>query len=222
MKLSCNGCRILRKGCSEKCIIRPCLEWINSPESQANATLFLAKFYGRTALLNLINAASQHHAPAVFKSLLYEACGRLVNPTYGSLGLFWTGEWAQCEAAVDAVLTGTKINGVAAFDWVTAGTLGGSDHVPPACDTGHVARGINVDYVRGRTGLKRVGQVTKPKPRVGSADSAWLWKPAWERESVESVEASLVSQDEPNRTALDLELTLGFNCETTSGKKRRY
>lgn len=63
MKMSCNGCRILRKGCTDNCVIRPCLEWINSPESQANATLFLAKFYGRTALLNLIAAAPPHLRP---------------------------------------------------------------------------------------------------------------------------------------------------------------
>ncbi|CAJ1977543.1 unnamed protein product [Sphenostylis stenocarpa] len=123
MKLSCNGCRILRKGCSENCIIRSCLEWINSPESQANATLFLAKFYGRTGFLSLITAAPQHLRPVVFRSLLYEACGRLVNPTYGSLGLFWTGEWAQCEAAVEAVLTGSKINNLTFSPSKTSETL---------------------------------------------------------------------------------------------------
>ncbi|EMS48698.1 hypothetical protein TRIUR3_33679 [Triticum urartu] len=42
MRLSCNGCRVLRKGCSEDCSIRPCLQWIKSPEAQANATVFLA------------------------------------------------------------------------------------------------------------------------------------------------------------------------------------
>ncbi|KAF1868991.1 hypothetical protein Lal_00048271 [Lupinus albus] len=66
MRLSCNGCRILRKGCSDDCIIRPCLEWINCPESQANATLFLAKFYGRAGLLNLINAAPQPLRPVTY------------------------------------------------------------------------------------------------------------------------------------------------------------
>ena len=47
MRLSCNGCRVLRKGCSDACTIRPCLQWIKSPDAQANATVFLAKFYGR-------------------------------------------------------------------------------------------------------------------------------------------------------------------------------
>ncbi|KAG8652249.1 LOB domain-containing protein 42 [Manihot esculenta] len=109
MRMSCNGCRVLRKGCSDDCTIRPCLQWIKSPDSQANATLFLAKFYGRAGLINLIEAGPQHLRPAVFRSLLYEACGRIVNPVYGSVGLLWSGNWVHCQAAVDAVLRGTPI-----------------------------------------------------------------------------------------------------------------
>ncbi|XP_062109463.1 LOB domain-containing protein 42-like [Humulus lupulus] len=109
MRTSCNGCRVLRKGCSDDCAIRPCLQWIKSPDSQAQATLFLAKFYGRTGLLNLINAGPQYLRPAVFKSLLYEACGRIVSPINGSVGLLWTGDWDKCQAAVEAVLAGAPI-----------------------------------------------------------------------------------------------------------------
>ncbi|KAK4759667.1 hypothetical protein SAY87_022798 [Trapa incisa] len=109
MRMSCNGCRVLRKGCSENCSIRPCLQWIKSPESQANATVFLAKFYGRAGLMNLINAGPEHLRPAIFRSLLYEACGRIVNPIYGSVGLLWSGSWPLCQAAVEAVLKGTPI-----------------------------------------------------------------------------------------------------------------
>ncbi|CAA6673154.1 unnamed protein product [Spirodela intermedia] len=109
MRASCNGCRILRKGCSEACTIRPCLEWIKSAESQANATVFLAKFYGRAGLLNLINAGPDHLRPAIFRSLLYEACGRIVNPIYGSVGLLWSGRWQFCQAAVEAVFKGGPI-----------------------------------------------------------------------------------------------------------------
>ncbi|KAM7464337.1 hypothetical protein LguiA_032458 [Lonicera macranthoides] len=97
--MSCNGCRILRKGCDKDCTLRPCLQRIQTPESQANATLFLAKFYGRAGLLNLINAAPPHLRPAVFRSLLYDACGRIINPIYGSVGLMWSGNWHHCQAA---------------------------------------------------------------------------------------------------------------------------
>ncbi|BAD73141.1 seed specific protein Bn15D17A-like [Oryza sativa Japonica Group] len=106
MRMSCNGCRVLRKGCSEGCTIRPCLQWIKTPEAQANATVFLAKFYGRAGLLNLLAAGPDHLRPAVFRSLLYEACGRIVNPIYGSVGLLWSGQWQACQAAVEAVLKG--------------------------------------------------------------------------------------------------------------------
>ncbi|XP_010492486.1 PREDICTED: LOB domain-containing protein 41-like [Camelina sativa] len=95
MRLSCNGCRVLRKGCSENCSIRSSLAWIESPESQANATVFLAKFYGRTGLVNLINAVPNHLRPAIFRSLLHEACGRIVNPIYGSVGLLWSSKTIQ-------------------------------------------------------------------------------------------------------------------------------
>ncbi|XP_060193420.1 LOB domain-containing protein 41-like [Lycium barbarum] len=112
MRMSCNGCRVLRKGCSESCSIRPCLQWIKNPESQANATVFLAKFYGRAGLLNLINAGPDHLRPGIFRSLLYEACGRIVNPIYGSVGLLWSSNWQLCQNAVEAVLRGSPITSI--------------------------------------------------------------------------------------------------------------
>ncbi|CAN4121855.1 unnamed protein product [Withania somnifera] len=107
--MSCNGCRVLRKGCSENCSLRPCLQWIKSPDSQANATLFLAKFYGRAGLINLINAGPHHLRPAIFRSLLYEACGRIINPVNGSVGLMCFGNWQRCQEAVESVLKGSTI-----------------------------------------------------------------------------------------------------------------
>ncbi|XP_057838488.1 LOB domain-containing protein 39 [Cryptomeria japonica] len=108
--MSCNGCRVLRKGCSESCVLRPCLEWINTAQSQANATAFLAKFYGRTGLINLISNGPQSSGPALFRSLLYEACGRILNPIYGSVGLLWSGNWEVCQAGVESILQGNIPN----------------------------------------------------------------------------------------------------------------
>lgn len=110
MRMSCNGCRVLRKGCSESCIIRPCLQWIKNEESQANATVFLAKFYGRAGLMNLISAGPEDLRPAIFRSLLYEACGRMVNPIFGSVGLLCSGNWQLCQAAVESILKGCPIH----------------------------------------------------------------------------------------------------------------
>ncbi|KAF2585314.1 hypothetical protein F2Q70_00036079 [Brassica cretica] len=92
--MSCNGCRVLRKGCSENCILRPCIQWIESAEAQGHATVFVAKFFGRAAL---------------FQSLLYEACGRTVNPVNDAVGLLPTGNWNICQAAVETVLRGGSL-----------------------------------------------------------------------------------------------------------------
>ncbi|KAI6691564.1 hypothetical protein NL676_028392 [Syzygium grande] len=135
MRMSCNGCRVLRKGCGDNCSIRPCLQWIKSPDSQAHATVFLAKFYGRAGLMNLINAGPEHLRPAIFRSLLYEACGRILNPIYGSVGLLWSGSWQLCHAATEAVLSGMPITPIASASTSEAAT-------PPlkAYDIRHVPR----------------------------------------------------------------------------------
>ncbi|KAJ0040091.1 hypothetical protein Pint_27921 [Pistacia integerrima] len=107
--MSCNGCRVLRKGCSESCILRPCLQWIESPEAQGHATVFVAKFFGRAGLMSFISAVPESQRPALFQSLLFEACGRTVNPVNGAVGLLWTGNWHVCQAAVEAVLHGRTL-----------------------------------------------------------------------------------------------------------------
>lgn len=104
--MSCNGCRVLRKGCSESCILRPCLQWIETPEAQGHATVFVAKFFGRAGLMSFISNVPETQRPALFQSLLFEACGRTVNPINGAVGLLWTGNWHVCQAAVETVLRG--------------------------------------------------------------------------------------------------------------------
>ncbi|XP_058069907.1 LOB domain-containing protein 37-like [Magnolia sinica] len=111
--MSCNGCRVLRKGCSESCILRPCLQWIDSPESQGHATVFVAKFFGRAGLMSFISAVPENQRPALFQSLLFEACGRTVNPVNGAVGLLWTGNWHVCQAAVETVLRGGTLRAMA-------------------------------------------------------------------------------------------------------------
>ncbi|KAJ7966541.1 putative LOB domain-containing protein [Quillaja saponaria] len=104
--MSCNGCRVLRKGCSDTCTLRSCLHWIDSPESQGHATLFLARFFGRSDLMAFISSVSESKRPALFQSLLFEACGRTVNPVNGAVGLLWSGNWHVCQAAVETVFSG--------------------------------------------------------------------------------------------------------------------
>ncbi|KAG0608684.1 hypothetical protein M758_8G124300 [Ceratodon purpureus] len=107
--MSCNGCRVLRKGCSESCILRPCLQWIESADAQGHATVFVAKFFGRAGLMGFITAVPENQRPALFQSLLYEACGRTVNPVFGAVGLLWAGNWHVCQAAVETVLKGGSL-----------------------------------------------------------------------------------------------------------------
>ncbi|KAI8032157.1 LOB domain-containing protein 38 [Camellia lanceoleosa] len=113
--MSCNGCRVLRKGCSENCILRSCLQSIDSPDSQAHATLFVAKFFGRAGLMSFISSVPPNQRPDLFQSLLFEACGRTVNPVNGAVGLLWTGNWHVCQAAVQTVLRGGTLRPIPEF-----------------------------------------------------------------------------------------------------------
>ncbi|KAJ8630662.1 hypothetical protein MRB53_023985 [Persea americana] len=222
--MSCNGCRVLRKGCSDTCSIRPCLDWIQNPESQANATLFLAKFYGRAGLMNLLSAGPENLRPAVFRSLLYEACGRIVNPIYGSVGLLWSGSWQLCQAAVEAVLDGKPIvQAITDFAPVTG---------PPAkaYDIRHVSKEENSVTQE----LHRVttrGLFKKPNSRLDSA-ADWFSKPGerngrgpshdssltHQTESRSSVEAALVGRAQSSSQAdAELELRLGIGSVSKEG-----
>ncbi|EEF28973.1 LOB domain-containing protein, putative [Ricinus communis] len=236
MRLSCSGCRVLRKGCSDDCTIKPCLQWLNSPKSQANATLFLAKFYGRAGLINLINAGPQHLRPAIFKSLLYEACGRIVNPVYGSVGLLWTRNWQLCQAAVEAVLRGEPIKQISSSNELAIN----------ACEIRHVYKDDSLATMpavsdqlhkikrKPKSQFKR--SASKPKLKVepalefeaetgllslsglASHDSGVSWRPTIDSDSgegdsmsAETVEASLAKLDEQaDGSNVELELTLGL------------
>ncbi|XP_030446251.2 LOB domain-containing protein 40-like [Syzygium oleosum] len=204
MRMSCNGCRVLRKGCSDNCSIRPCLQWIKSPESQAHATVFLAKFYGRAGLLNLLNAGPDHLRPAIFRSLLYEACGRIVNPIYGSVGLLWSGSWQLCQAAVEAVLKGLPITPIAS-------EAAANSHAPPSkvYDIRHVSKeetaaaaaasasaAADLRRVRARCRFKRSGA----KARSSSSSAGDAAASGMESAPAHDEPAAKCSDDEPNRS----------------------
>ncbi|KAJ4780961.1 LOB domain-containing protein [Rhynchospora pubera] len=234
MRLSCNGCRVLRKGCSESCSIRPCLQWIKSPEAQAHATVFLAKFYGRAGLLNLINSGTVQLRPAIFRSLMYEACGRIVNPIYGSVGLISSGCWPMVEAAVEAVLKGEPIVSIPS-------NYAAAAPVPhPTCDIRHVSKIVPVAELHKvskttRTRFKRIGKGNKatpphhpqpesepePEPSHNSSNEGPIEQNSHGAEhtvSVDTVDAgSHVSQGEPEPVVdcedVALDLTVGFGFD---------
>ncbi|KAK4340169.1 hypothetical protein RND71_041631 [Anisodus tanguticus] len=109
--MSCNGCRILRKGCNENCILRQSLQGIESSHTQANATVFVAKFFGRAGLMSLLSSVPESQRPA---------CGRTVNPVHGAVGLLWTGNWHVCQSAVETVLKGGVLRPLPDFSSVMA------------------------------------------------------------------------------------------------------
>ncbi|CAL5209837.1 unnamed protein product [Lathyrus oleraceus] len=104
--MSCNGCRVLRKGCSEDCMLRDSLTWIQNPQAQGNATLFVAKFFGRATLMSSLSSVPPNQRSGLFQSLMYEAVGRTINPVNGAVGLLWTGRWRFCQLGVEQVLRG--------------------------------------------------------------------------------------------------------------------
>ncbi|KAE8730409.1 LOB domain-containing protein 38 [Hibiscus syriacus] len=113
--MSCNGCRVLRKGCSEDCVLRQSLQCIDNPQAQAHATVFVAKFFGRAGLMSFLSSVAAPQRPALFQSLLFEAVGRAVNPVSGAVGLLWTGNWNACLSAVQTVLRGGTLQPLPEF-----------------------------------------------------------------------------------------------------------
>lgn len=206
--MSCNGCRVLRKGCSEDCSIRPCLEWIKCPQSQANATLFLAKFYGRAGLINLINSGSENLRPAIFRSLLYEACGRIVNPIYGSVGLLWSGSWHLCQAAVEAVLKGEPITPIDS-------EADENERSPPfkAYDIRHVSKDENSEETKQVRTRSRFRRAMKPKPskEVGSGSGS---SSAKEVDRSKSQESSLSQPGKDSESGVSVETSILFHDES--------
>lgn len=80
--MSCNGCRVLRKGCSESCILRPCLQWIESADAQGHATVFVAKFFGRAGLMGFISAVPEYQRAGSYLSILICLLFSIAHCTY--------------------------------------------------------------------------------------------------------------------------------------------
>ena len=160
---------------------------------------------------------------AAFKSLLHEACGRIVNPILGCSGLLSSGRWDLCEAALEAVLSGAPITEV----WSSE-----SGSMLKACDIRHVANKGNLHKVKSR--FKRSGRSGNGngngngKRKGGIELEGWGWGSdqewgsgvsehrsdnggdAADSCSVETVEAEAQPQAPCDDGELDLNLTLGL------------
>ncbi|KAK4479882.1 hypothetical protein RD792_015426 [Penstemon davidsonii] len=153
---------------------------------------------------------------ATFKSLLYEACGRIINPTHGSVGLMSSDNWQRCEAAVEAVLQGSPL-GVSGDD--DSSTTGNPFH---RCDIRHLSKEsvASLHRVRTRNRFKRSGSksyadsvVTELMSESDVKFTITGWEfvetlnraPSQDSFSVERV------KPEPHLSEIGLELTLGLN-----------
>ncbi|KAI3803746.1 hypothetical protein L1987_31908 [Smallanthus sonchifolius] len=160
--MSCNGCRVLRKGCNDNCILRHSLHGICTPQAQANATVFVAKFFGRAGLMSFLASVPESQRPALFQSLLFEACGRTVNPVNGAVGLLWTGNWHVCQSAVETVLHGGSIHAMPELFSV------GSTHVMTENDDSSEAINCNFDVSKLRPEDLKLGLTSSDGGRNGN------------------------------------------------------
>ncbi|KNA05004.1 hypothetical protein SOVF_194400, partial [Spinacia oleracea] len=112
----------------------------------------------------------------IFQSLLYEACGRVVDPIHGSVGLLYSGQWHHCQLAVDAVLKGLPIMQISpSSDLITSSD--GPPHqilLPPIklYDIRHMSS--SKDSPTLPTLLVPTGPRLKRRPRVPAFDSDQL------------------------------------------------
>lgn len=86
-----------------------------------------------------------------------------MNPIYGSVGLLWSGEWAKCQAAVEAVLAGMPIPGIDGQASGGDGDGGGAldPKIPlKSCDIRHVAKDPDADQSD-----QKLNQVAKTRNR---------------------------------------------------------
>lgn len=131
----------------------------------------------------------------IFRSLLYEACGRIVNPIYGSVGLLWSGSWHLCQAAVESVLKGAPITPITSEAAVT------SDGPPlKVYDIRHVSKDENSaafkDLHRAKTRCRFKRSGAKPKPSCAAVAKPKA-SPEAEPNRSTSHDSSLSHESEP-------------------------
>lgn len=140
--------------------------------------------------------------------MLYEACGRIVNPIYGSVGLLWSGSWHLCQAAVEAVLKGEPITPIAS-------ETAENERGPPfkAYDIRHVSKDENSEETKQVRTRSRFRRSLKPKPskEVGSGSGS---SSAKEGDRSKSQESSLSQPGKDSESGVSVETSILFHDES--------
>ena len=59
--MSGNGCMALGRNYGDTCVLRPCLEGINSPQAQVNVVVFVSNYFGANKLIEPLSAIPEAH-----------------------------------------------------------------------------------------------------------------------------------------------------------------
>lgn len=163
--------------------------------------------------MSFISSVPVPTRPVLFRSLLYEACGRTVNPVNGAVGLLWSGNWHVCEAAVQTILAGGVLGPLPeTFDGVLRPILGES--------SSDIGRTVRFQYRPSMQGLGEMDQksawdlsllsesYSKKRPVTGSVATALRRQSNPTMSPVVSVELGMRSSsscgDEKSTKLLDL------------------
>ena len=158
----------------------------------------------------------------IFQSLLYEACGRVVDPIYGSVGLLYSGQWHHCQLAVDAVLKGLPIIQLSPSSHLTSPINNNNNVAPPITtspssnsqfmlmpplklyDIRHMSKDQSPP-----TSVIPTGPRLKPRPHLLAFDSDHDCDDV-STAAGDSTEGSSIAGCHNNNNNVHLELTLGF------------
>lgn len=158
--------------------------------------------------------------------MLYEACGRIINPINGATGLLCSGNWHLCKAAVEAVLSGapvTQVSSESAASTMMSPPLKAGDIRHMSRDDNSATRARDAQKVKTRGRFKKVE--AKPELQAGSHDDVdnaarvmWSWCHEVEEMGVKSPSRdSGVSQGEhemPLSRGLDIREDDSVSMET--------
>jgi len=67
-------------------MLRHCLQWIENPQAQAHATLFVAKFFGRAALMSFLSSVPANQRSGMQCNPIYACMKNSYQGIYGING----------------------------------------------------------------------------------------------------------------------------------------